>query len=1011
MVEVTRPSRKPQCPEASAYVLANDASSIDGKHLPESPPNSQDTLATHDSNNIKNGIYPPITLVSASSTDIAFGGGEAVPTMEQQAQNTHPDGTIKSIIASSAQDQKLLRFLQESSLNLLPRALGELQSGVDPETQKEMVHLMQGFSAGLNDEATHHIFGPVSQSAYSVLLTWLEKEALPQASKDIRELNLVVADLPKDVSVTKGQPNGVVTDSYSLGIQTDHLPTLKDLKTLTHAYEWYDAASKKIQEEKCARYIGDSKNGLPSGWMAGRIEHPDEWRRSAMAMLDLAVRTRNYVEAMDFFKAAACHQDFPGDFPPGTKLERNTDGTIKTLHLDLPQGLNQESPENQIKIARLRRWLDQFGPQIDQVKHDYDQQAKNPDAFISWGDDEIHGLKAKFDENNRFVALVDPKDASDLKPGQTLRDLNLLESRFKVSEKDGKIIVQQNIQAQAVPHFTGYQNLIYENIGAPLQITRTYDHADDFVTIRNGRRIEIVKASDLQNYKEGQETLHYGGKAITGALDASMLISGTFEVAAAVKALRLAADAAASASTLTAQEALTGGLLGSMRVTAGATGLSNSAGARDTTIGAEINKYRNYFFLADMTRGLINSGRSAVGLADSSNSIAAKLDRVIQGKGADGNQIDQALSGSQIHAVSTRIAGLTEYGYAPLAAVGLNETLINRTMAAYAIPQGSEALGTGRGSQTDGKRLEPLISQPSSLPDSLESYGVALGEGKSDRVRTEIHQIIAASKQALAPGASEAEAAGLKQQLIEKLTFSSGEWMMLEQYNGGPFRAEQISMLFDPNQRQNFKPEVQEQVQFLLQQKDTDVQSAALAALAALPPSPQNQSVAGRIDVAVPSYVQFGSIVRAHTIAVPITNMELNKRLYSEFERPLPSKSRLALANVMVSSRNLPLRSYAAVVETILASPDATTADKVEALNGKAGIDAGAVLDGLVEQEADENSTRTSEVDRARGQNFGVTAADFLQALTNCANNDRDPKVRALAKSILADAQIISADQ
>ena len=980
-------------------------------------------------------------------------------------------------------DQKRAQYLQDTLKNLVPvfmePKLTEEQKKLKPDEQSTLVrNQMKEMREALQKEREAGVFGPASQEMYKQYVAWLQK-AVPETIRELDSLGLALppgSPIPLD-SDRQGRMidpqlyKALAADErlgLNLNLEPGKLPSDAQLDKLDAVYAWLGKSN-----EVAAEYRGKQRdtmlnklmddNGLPQGWRKQPGENDSTWRNSAEEMVDLAIRTRNYVEAMQSLFKASRNADFPIELPRGTKLtiedssgkqhviDANQlvdgatrsllkNGTIKEVKLDLPQDLRQEDPANREKIARLRDWLTAHGEKIDQAVSQLKKVQDNPDSVIMFGDQEVANGKALFNAKGEFVQLVSGKYTP--KAGEKVEDMNLIGYDFQVEQiKDGpdkgKYKITQTIQAEKAPWYA-YQNIRafgIEKIGQPMKVDEKIISADDFVPVRNGSKIELVKAKNLESFKTMQQTWYYGEKALSITMDAAMLVSGTIEVGAAIKGARLAAVGAEAALKLGFREAAWEIGKGALRVGVAGAGIFNNAGARSTEWGRTINTARGIYFLADIGLGLASTGWNLfrAGKVTEAMSSADKVHTIIRGREAiDGAKAIEGIPWVKgIHKGTEWAFKATEFGFAPVIIADLKHQITDlanhgqRDAARDAILQ----VGDGRGLQKAEKGAFDA-NDPKALKaarDVIDGYTDTLLRGRSEATAAEVKAILDKTKELMGADAKETDKVKFRQELLAKMSFSGEQIKELElahpkasDEDGFRLTNEDIHNLMDPEKRKGYPKKVAELAEKYIAEKDKDVLAAAQVSMLYLSRDKDGKinSELAKFELEVPEYNKqvwrpssggedpghFETVtVKARPAEQSLSTGEAVRNLQRDLEDPKLGNRGIVTGEVLVRLGGLTHQQYGGVLQDVLKDPKASREDKLRALADSTGPRMAAVIDGVRYQEsAKPDDTSRLAQERAAGKAHGLTSEAMMAELEKTAKNEKeDADVRAMAASLL----------
>jgi hypothetical protein len=590
------------------------------------------------------------------------------------------DATALAPSIEPTQAQLNLAYMQKTLTNFLPVVLTSPQAEsaaagaeklsarpVDARMVLEKQHAIEA-------EASRGEFGPATREAYGQYVDWLEKKAIPEAKRDLKYVGLSENEVVGKEQAVRNAP------ANDLQIDRNRPPDTASLKRLDDAVKWAQRSDERVEVATAAilkkvdgSYIESvNKLGLPHGWLQDIERDHARWRTTVGGLINNALTIRSNLEVMDELNKAGGQMPLSEVLGERNKISRDKDGKIAGIHLDLPQTWDLNEADNKSRAERLARMVRETNALLAPSAAQLSTLGEHPERAINWGDTEVRGMQGRFDAAGNLLGLI--KKDEKVGSGEHSADVNLVESRYSTEEKDGKIILHQKVQAQSVPWW-GYQNLIgVENVGKPIDITRTFNPGDS-VVVRTESGFEVKRADDLASYRNWQMGKHYGGKVLMGALDAGMLVSGTIEVGAAFRAARLAGvgisgvdlltrggvkaltseGVEVSARSLTAQAGK-----GLMRSTVGVTGLLNNAGARENTFGQSVNTARSVYFLADAAVGLgttgWRAGRSLIGKGESTLAPAAPtLPGLSPGSNAD-----------LFYRFNHNLFKASEYGFVPL---------------------------------------------------------------------------------------------------------------------------------------------------------------------------------------------------------------------------------------------------------------------------------------------------------------------------------------------------------
>ncbi|MBX9687013.1 MAG: HEAT repeat domain-containing protein [Candidatus Obscuribacterales bacterium] len=986
------------------------------------------------------------------------------------------DSALDKLPKLEGDDLKRAKYLQETLGNLTPiytelKFTTEEQENLKPQEKAERVRkAVEDLRAELAKEKEAGVFGPATQKAYEQYTNWLQK-AVPATIKELDSLQL---------SLPAGSPIELETNRYGramdpqlykalandnrlaleLKVQPGSIPSEAQLDKLDAAFAWLAKSNESVADYRNKQRDDNIEtllrsNGLPREWQKQPGDDPTSWRNSAEEMIDLSVRTRNYIEAMQSLFKASKDRDFPLELPRGAQIvvedksgkthvikdnQLNDyqsryllkEGKIREVKLDLPKDLRQEEPANKEKITRLRNWLDKNGEQIDKALAKLKELDKNPDAVIMYGDQEVKNGKALFNEKGEFLRVV--KADYPKKPGEEIKDMNLIGYDFQVEQikegKDaGKFRITQTIQAENAPWYA-YQNiraLGIEKVGKPMKLDEKIIDADDFVPVRNGEKIELVKAKNLQSFKDMQKLHYYGEKTLAITMDVAMVATGSIEVAGAIRGARIAATAV----QLTAREAGWTAAKGLVRVGVGGSGLFSNAGARDHEWGRTLNTARGIYFLGDIGLGLASSGWRAVkaGKAVEAMTTAEKVHTVIRGREAVGGV--EAIKGipwvKEVHKGTEFAFKASEYGFAPIIIGDLKTQIAGIQDHGKLDPTKAARIqvGDGRGLQTAEKgAFDP--KNPKSLDATrlvMDSYKDTLARGRKPESAAEIKAIMDKAKELLGPESTQEARDAFKKELLSKLVFTADQVQALEKAHpesgsSKTFRLsdENLHDLLDPEKRKTFPKKVAELADKFMSEKDKDVQAAARIALLYL-----SRDADGKItkdiaqtSVTVPEYKRTVTTysggdsqseevkIEARSSGQKLQSAEIISDMLKDLASTDLGNRGIVTGEILTRIEALEHQQYAGVLQNVLNSEKASREDKLQALADTYGPRMASVIDGVRYQESQpKDDSSKVKTDREIGRAHGLNSEALLKQLEKTAKEDKDPDVRALSAALL----------
>ncbi|MBX9688443.1 MAG: hypothetical protein K2X27_17165, partial [Candidatus Obscuribacterales bacterium] len=1018
---------------------------------------------------------------------------EAKGDIAKAGESKSSDSAFERLPKLEGLELKRAQFLQVTLSNMAPLfkeiKMSEAESKLPPDAKHEMARKqISDMRDALSKEREAGVFGPATEAAYKEYTNWLQK-AVPETIRELDSLHLALPPgspikLDSDAQGRALNPQlykAMMADerlSLDLKIDPGKVPSNEQLEKLDSIYKFMAESNQSVAEARGKQRDAIiekliNENGLPEAWKKKEGEDPLSWRNSAEEMIDLSLRTRNYVEAMQSLYKSSRSSDFPMELPVGAKIKVESsngtvheikaseindpynkqilkDGKIKEVIPDLPKDLRQMEPANQQKIAQLRDWLDKHGDKINQAIGQLQDLDKNPDAVIMFGDQEVKNGKALIDSAGNFVRLVSGKYSP--KDGETVKDMNLIGYDFQVEQiKDGpnagKYKVTQTIVPENAPWYA-YENIRafgIEKVGEKMKVDEKILGADDFVPVKSGDKIELVKAKNLDSFKATQQFAYYGEKALTITMDVAMTATGVAEGVAVLRGARLATmgvEAAAKlgysqaqmqAYKLGTREVLVEGGKALTRTVVGGSGFFlNSAGARSTELGQTLNTARGIYFLGDIGLGLAGTTWNAfrAGKAVESLSAADKVHHLIRGREAvNGEEALRSMAWINTgHKISEFGFKATELGFAPVIISDLNHQISAIRDAGKRDPLRDAMIqvGDGRGLQKAEKgSFDPKNAKAlEAAHATIDRFQDTLSRGRKPEVAAEIKEIFARSKELMGPNASEADKAKFRQEMMSKLVFTPEQIKEIELAHPAALSEEKVSVdandlknLLDPEKRKDYPKAMVALAEKFMAEKNKDVLVAAQIAMLY---TARNSD--GKIDgnlasasFEVPEYKKTISkedddgrreeeevTVGKHSFDQGLTSAELIANLRRDLADPAIGNRGIVSGEVMTRIGALSHQEFGGVLQNVLRDPNAGREDKLAALSDADGPRMATIIDGvrMQDQGRKEDDTSKARLDRAKGVAHGLDYEAMLSQLDKTAREDKDPDVRTMSAAL-----------
>lgn len=325
--------------------------------------------------------------------------GRRIPDKRQEV--------FKLDMSAGGQQERLRRFFE----NVLPV--------LSPPPQAEAVKKMQ-------EELKRGEFGPHAREIYNQSVRFLSDAATDMAQQlAARGLAFPPGcpiDVPSDVSGRK-QSDELLREELKAGrlsmelkkLEPGQALSLEAISKMTDTGKWCTAASRRLQEARLrwqVKVFDDSiqlfnQDGKLDKWKSKdgmSVQELEQLQGARAEWLGTALQVRNYAHAIaSFNKATSDKNNFfrlsisgaeNGVFPdaalkdgifPG-QVHRDGAGRITKLELDLPADLDGSNKDNLARMERLQKWLEKYGPAVDQATNEISQASLKDGRMLLWGD-------------------------------------------------------------------------------------------------------------------------------------------------------------------------------------------------------------------------------------------------------------------------------------------------------------------------------------------------------------------------------------------------------------------------------------------------------------------------------------------------------------------------------------------------------------------------------------------------------------------------------------------------
>lgn len=877
--------------------------------------------------------------------------------------------------------------------------------------------------AALEKEKKDGVFGDNSLDGYKQFVLKMQ-ELVPGAVGELSRMQIPIPpgcpiDVPRDKFNMLLQPelfrkmvaNGEI--ACDLGIDTKVAPDYQALNKLEAVLKfqgqctaWSKEAHDKLVDDGLVHLI--KQNGLPEAWAKRDGVDPEAWRASCKQMVEFAINYRNLVEAGYQLKQTDKYSNFNFELPPGITVK---DGKPVFPPDMLPQDLRLSHPRNQELIAKMEAWMEKYGADIIK-KH----EEVNKSALHTWADQPFgENVQVVFDKDDNFVGIFPNTYKPDAAKGEKALPGNCFKHRYDVEEVNGEIKVKQTLQVQRVPAM-GWQDWIAFDVGKEFVTENTYKKGQ-MVRINDSGKMMMVKADDLQWFKNVQAGWYYGTKIVMTALDVALLLTGFAEVSAGIKAASIAARSAQIAAatgkaafSFTTREAMMQIGRGTVRATVGFLGVFNNAWGHTNDIGKAINFARHAYFMFDITRSLI-PGRVAAVMPATRFSEFAKV----------GQKFDEAMKQTGfLWGAPKYLHGsfrVSEWAMLPL----LGKDGI-RAFSGPIVPHMDYANQLIEGTHlVNMPHAKPDLKKPDQLAamrGTMDSWGTLLSENKPQAKKDEIKAIIDKTKELLDPTKhTDEERAAYRRELASKAIFSEKALQSMQEAVGRKLTQEELQNAVSRSRWDKLPVTLRWAVKQADAETDADVRAAANIALMYL--SQKDGVIEGQLSAQAPitigehtweeSYESEsggGTIkrkVEGQTLEVSLSAADVAETLKHELAKaPEQLVSRgVAVADAMFRCGAITGPEFAAVLQDVLRCPTATKEQKMRALSDNGApryIDLIESMSRFEQMVAGGSAQDMQQATKLIGES---SSANLRKTLEEMADKDADPDVRAMAAALL----------
>lgn len=910
--------------------------------------------------------------------------------------------------------------------------------------------------ADLKREQEAGVWGEQSQELFKSLVNTFST-AVPQRINTLSQLGLPVeTDCPMQLPRTDS--NALISPelfreaieahelSFDMNIDSSKMPGQSEFVSLATSARWLEKTTTLVQTEHNKNTIELQKslieeNGLPSAWKEQLLpgENPPGQIETLTTFINFYNTLKNYALVANELNKAGLDEKTPRiPLPEGFSIKQ--DGGHERLVVDknavFPTHLSLSHPDTIDKMERYQKWLDENKTKLDQV---LDTKT------YSWGEELVTSKEQTvFDKESGEFVRKTSRNPREIKDGETTIDSNLIWNDLDIKTlPDGKIEITQTKQAQMS---LGYKNLIWENVGKPDTETRAYN-PDDLIRVKSHDQEYLLTASQLQALNSSDRLKYWAGKGIEVSMDVAMVLSGTFEMAAARSAMKLGAkEGLKEGIRLTAAEQAHVFRHGLYQFGLGASGALDYAGsADDPVIGALLNT-RHALFTKDILHGGSGAFRTTYDtLVEKLPGMAESMAQSTKATEKFSQFIKQF---PRLNIMQNGLHGLSQYtGYGLIAHMGieLKDQWYHDSTNHFDIAKQRRTDGQSAALPDFSQFIVPTDTKPASLDKILEGYSATLLDGLNGETRDQAAHILDRAQYLLQekPDATEEEKKQLNAEK-EEFKHTLARYFTLTPENIAEFERGRLARgtrgadaqindgdLSDLTHDKKPIPEVLGTGWYMRADDYPDPTtqkagndeirtSAALALLMlSIDENGQLPETIAQTSITVPAIKHevietdpetgirlYPTVtIPEHSINFQVDRSSLTSALKKDFVDALRNldNDAISLGDFLTRTGDLSGVSYVQGLEDFIASPETSKADKLRALvdNDTGGLRYINIIQNLSAIENLAHAGPSTEAAKASALLYGTSSADLKQTLENMITNEADPDLSALAAATL----------
>lgn len=468
----------------------------------------------------------------------------------------------------------------------------------------------------IEQEIAEGTLGPNSLKAAKIISDWFVEQLIPNVISQLKQQGVPIPgqgpfNVPESLRQDSQGGESFLNSLASGAIKSDFLTAGRSKEEsdrldntfvgrLSSGFDWLsraDRAAGEMQRAKQEQFLTDEITKLFTD-SKGNVSEPEklkawldkdsiaggDWGRVAKERVELFKSVKEYVYAQ--YQLHESNPKTPFEPPPGIIIKKRADGEID-IDFDKTKDLLPARPEAKEQAESWQKWLKEWTPKIDSARSEYvnalqdSKENQGTKYILSFQELPFQDSVVRLNDKGEVQKILKASEAQAGDKPFNLADTDMTIRR--VVGEDGKetIYVKPQLQLRETKIYN-YLDLGAAAVGKPMDLPEREFKPKDFVAVNDGGKPKLIQAQDLENWLTWQKVFHRGEKVVMAAMDATMVVSGTIEFGAALKA---GTEAASHIGW------------GLYHASLGATGVINNAYFKESEAGRIANQVRGTLFL------------------------------------------------------------------------------------------------------------------------------------------------------------------------------------------------------------------------------------------------------------------------------------------------------------------------------------------------------------------------------------------------------------------------------